>query len=78
MRVVVRLEYVITVRRTAWRCALPCNRTVRHRDERKGLLPAVCPVCGGSMRLWDTYTVPRSETHIFAMGSVSDEMCAIR
>lgn len=75
---IVELEYTVTVRRTAWRCAMPCNRTTRHRDERKGLLPAICPVCHGPMKLWDTYTVPRAEIHILEMGRVRDEMCAIR
>jgi hypothetical protein len=74
----VELEYTVMVRRTAWRCALPCNRTVRHRDERKGLLPALCPVCSGPMKLYDTYTVPRNETHTFAMGRIDDESCYLR
>lgn len=74
----VTLEYVVMVKRTAWRCAVPCNRTVRHRDEHKGLLPAVCPICHGPMKLYDTYTVPRDETRTYAMGRIDDEMCAIR
>ena len=59
----VTLEYVVMVRRTAWRCARPCSRTVRHRDERRGLLPAICPTCHGPMKLWDTYYMPRTEVH---------------
>lgn len=57
------LEYVILVKRTVWQCARPCSRAYRHRNERKGLLPALCPTCGHSMQLIDTYFQPETEVH---------------
>ena len=57
------LEYVILVKRTVWQCARPCSRAYRHRSERKGLLPAICPTCGHSMQLTDTYYQPTTEVH---------------
>jgi hypothetical protein len=60
----VTLEYVMLVRRTIWRCAKPCSRICRHRDELPGLHPAVCPSCHGEMNLVDLYYLPRAETHV--------------
>lgn len=59
----ITLEYVTLVRRTVWQCARPCSRAYRHRDERKGLLPAICPTCGHVMRQIDTYWQPKDEAH---------------
>ena len=65
----ITLEYVTLVKRTVWRCARPCSRAYRHRDERKGLLPALCPTCGHTMQHIDTYYRPKTEVHtIYAQG----------
>jgi hypothetical protein len=71
----VTLEYLVIVKRTAWRCQRPCSRIVRHRDEQRGLLPAICPSCGGAMKLFDTYWIPRVEVHncILGQGEVCEE-----
>jgi hypothetical protein len=57
------IEYVILVKRTVWQCARPCSRAYRHRDERNGQMPAICPTCGHAMQLIDTYFQPRTEVH---------------
>lgn len=59
----ITLEYTVLIKRTIWRCAMPCSRICRHRDELPGLLPAVCPTCHGPMKLFDTYWLPREESH---------------
>jgi hypothetical protein len=63
MNETITLEYVVLVKRAVWQCARPCSRAYRHRDERNGLLPAICPTCGHVMRHVDTYYQPKTEAH---------------
>jgi len=76
---IIELEYTVMVRRTIWRCARPCSRVCRHRDERKGLLPAICPTCHGPMKLFDSYVIPRAEVHrvICEVGSAEERAALI-
>ncbi len=63
MRETITLEYVVLVKCTVWQCARPCSRAYRHREELKGLLPAICPTCDHVMRQVDTYYQPKTEAH---------------
>lgn len=51
----IEYELVDWVRREVWKCQGNCKR-YRHRDFRKGLLPAIC--CGVPAKLIDRYSQP--------------------
>lgn len=52
-------------RRSVWRCIMPCSRKYRHRSEySKHQRPALCPMCGGKMKLIEKYWQVKPVNHL--------------
>lgn len=69
----IEFEIIKIEKHSVWLCARPCSGTYRHRREHsKKLRPAICPMCGHTMRRVDGYWqyIPTTERHHIPNGEI--------
>ena len=67
----IEFEVIQIERHSVWQCTRPCGKTYRHRHEcSRHLLPAICPMCGATMKKVDSYwqDVPTTERYSLPNG----------